>query len=342
MRYNQNKKAALQVDNPFGVRYQGLLRCITHVCKQRGYSFNELIERMDTGLKTEFFPDVASSKIIKCIELLDVEKIIAGTIFRKTKKNTEFDERNIEFSFDNEITFNHKKRFYHKFRSFIFFKWKFLFGVKRLYKAPLSKKELGIVFRAQYSELIPLLNVTAFELDVLIKKKFKYINDKLAFQPQYRIKGWKSVFDKIIDMDDKGKYISSLVDIQDLVGFRVVTLFEKDLHLIEFIIEKSLRIVRRYQPHYLAGNESSKHIIVRIPTKKNNDNVIDEKPPFILVEIQIMTLSQFVFASISHSLLYKNNSNNTVLMKSSLAKIYTMLVGMETELNSRLEDKDKK
>ncbi|UXD29225.1 RelA/SpoT domain-containing protein [Yersinia enterocolitica] len=342
MRYNQNKKSALKVDNPLGMRYQGLLRCITHVCKQRGYSFKDIIGRIDTGLKTEFISDIASSKIIKCIELLDIERVSVGAIFRRTKKNIEIDERNIEFSFGNVNNFNHKKKFHRKFRSFIIFEWKFLFGIKRLHKTPLSRRDINIIFRPQYNELTPLLNITASDLDVLLKKKLKHINSKLAFQPQYRNKSWDSIFDKITDMSNKGKKISSLVDIQDLIGFRVVTLFEKDLHLIEIIVEKSLRVVRKYQPHYLTGNEHSKHIIVKVPTKKSKYNVMDENPPFILIEIQIMTLSQFVYASVSHSLLYKNNPNNTDLMKSSLEKIHTLLEGMETELNNRLENKDKK
>lgn len=342
MRYNQNKKSALKVDNPLGMRYQGLLRCITHVCKRRGYSFNEIIRRVDTGLKTEFISDVASSKIIKSIELLDAELVSAGSIFRGTRKNIEVDERNIEFSFGELNNFNYKRKFYRKFRSFNIFEWKFLFGIKRLHKTPLSKRDINTIFRPQYNELTPLLNIAAFDLDVLLKKKLKYINGKLAFQPQYRNKSWESIFDKLMDMSNKGKKISSLVDIQDLIGFRVVTLFEKDLHLIEIIVEKSLRVVRKYQPHYLTGNDYSKHIIVKVPTKNSKYNVMDEKPPFILIEIQIMTLSQFVYASVSHSLLYKSNPNNIDLMKSSLEKIRTLLEGMETELNSRLENKDKR
>lgn len=340
MRYNQSKKSALKVDNPLGMRYQGLLRCITHVCKLRGYSFNEVIGRIDTGLRTESIRDVASSKIIKCIELLDEERSFPRALFNRTKKHSEIDERNIEISFNNETNFNHKKKLYRKFRSFIIFKWKFLLGVKRLYKAPLSRRDINTIFRAQYNELIPLLNALASELDVLINKKLKHINSKLAFQPQHRNKSWRSIFDKLIDITKKGKHVSSLLDIQDLVGFRVVTLFEKDLHLIEIIIEKSFSVVRKYQPNYLAGNKQSKHIIIKAPTKIITDNVMDDKPPFVLIEIQIMTLSQFVFASISHSLLYKSNSNNTEQMKNSLEKIHTLLAEMEIELNERLENKD--
>lgn len=340
MGYNQNKKYALKLDNSMGMRYQGLLRCITHVCKQRGYSFNEIIGRIDTGLKTEIIHEVASSKIINCIELLDIERVSAGTIFIQTKKNIDIDERHIEFSFENVNNLNRKKNSYRKFRSFIFFEWKFLFGVKRLHKEPLNRRDINTIFRPQYNELTPLLNIAAFDLDVLLKKKLKHINGKLAFQPQYRNKSWESIFDKLMDMSNKGKKISSLVDIQDLIGFRVVTLFEKDLHLIEIIVEKNLRVVRRYQPHYLKGSKDSKHIIVEFPTEKPKYNVIDERPPFVLIELQIMTLSQFVYASISHSLLYKHSPNVTDLMKSSLAKINTLLEEVETELNKRLEDKN--
>lgn len=65
---------------------------------------------------------------------------------------------------------------------------------------------------------------------------------------------------------------------------------------------------------------------------------MDDKPPFLLAEIQIMTLTQFTFASLSHSLLYKNELNNSSV-KDSLARISTLLNEVGSEINEKLKNK---
>lgn len=342
MGYKQSKISALNMDNTLGMRYQGLLRCITAICKRENYSFNEVIGKMDTGLNTEYDYDIASEKINKCIGLLDAEKKVPGTLIRWTKSPTKNLERNIELSFDNETSASRKKKTVPEFKSFNFFKWKFFFGIKRLEKEPLSRRDLNIIFRPQYNDLSPFLDIIARDLDELVKKKFKYISNKLAFQPQYRNKSWESILDKLMDMNKKKKNISSLLDIQDLIGFRIVTLFEKDLQLIENIIDKSFNVVRKYQPSYLtrSAGSISKHIVIKLMNKEVNNYLMNGKPSFILIEIQIMTLTQFVFASISHSLLYKNESGTIISMKNSLAEIYSLLEKIENELNDRYKNND--
>lgn len=59
--------------------------------------------------------------------------------------------------------------------------------------------------------------------------------------------------------------INSLMDMQDLIGLRVVTVFEKDLSLVENVIENSFKIMRRYKPNYLAVDSDTfaKHFIIK-------------------------------------------------------------------------------
>ncbi|WP_025920000.1 RelA/SpoT domain-containing protein [Pectobacterium parmentieri] len=335
MGYNQSKNAALNETHSLNMRYKALLRCISYVCKVESYKFPEMLKSIDTGLNEGLTYDAAAEKIRNCIPLLDSKRSGVRTVSVRDNAVVEVLDDDYDYDHDGEgISTYYKRKIINRCKTFKFLKWKVLFGIKRVNSKPLSKEDMKHMFHVQFRDFSPLFESIAFDLALLLSKKLKHIDSKLAFQPQYRNKTWDSVASKITRMSIN---INSLMDMQDLIGLRVVTVFEKDLFLVENVIENSFKIMRRYKPNYLAvdGDTFAKHFIIQVSTQ-NACNYMDDKPPFLLAEIQIMTLTQFTFASLSHSLLYKNELNNSSV-KDSLARISTLLNEVDSEINEKIK-----
>jgi len=338
MGYNQSKNAALNETYSLNMRYNALLRCMSYICKVESLKFSEVIKSVDSGLNERLAYDAAAEKIRNCIPILDSKRNGVKTASVRDNAITKVldDDYGHGHGHDGEgISTYYKQKIINRCKTFKFLKWKVLFGVKRVNSKPLSKEDMKYMFHIQFRDFSPLFENIAFDLALLLNKKLKHIDSKLAFKPQYRNKSWDSIASKITRMSIN---INSLMDMQDLIGLRVVTVFEKDLSFVENVIENSFKIIKRYKPNYLAvdGDTFAKHFIIQVSTQ-NACGYMDDKPPFLLAEIQIMTLTQFTLASLSHSLLYKNELNNASV-KDSLERISILLSEVDGELNKNIKN----
>jgi len=115
-----------------------------------------------------------------------------------------------------------------------------------------------------------------------------------------RIKGFDSCINKVIDK----KIEEPFEGIKDFVGLRVVCLFLLDLDRVEKVINETFEVIDREDKTNDRGKDvfgyMGKHFIVKLKAKK------ETKPmPF---EIQVRTIAQDAWASVSHHLDYKTNS----------------------------------
>lgn len=335
MGYNQGKNAALNINSSLNMRYQGLMRCITYICKVKRGKFKELLGSLDTGIHEDISDALASEKIINSVSNLELFRNgkAFGTIINEMPSGIKNEH---EGTFQSKTNENFQINYDVKLLQLL--SWQLFFGIKRINKNKLvlSKKEAQKKFYSEYCELFTVLEPLSFELHSLLSKKLKHIEEKLAFQPQFRSKDWTSVLGKVTKINPN---IDSLREMQDLIGLRVVSLFEKDLLLVEKIIDKNFKVMRRYKPNYLTSNGDglSKHLIIKVPTPEKYGD-ISKKIPFILAEIQIMTLAQFTFARVSHSLLYKNESARSQKIKSSLIRVSALLESIDIELSRNFEE----
>ncbi|MDH4203696.1 MAG: RelA/SpoT domain-containing protein [Phycisphaerae bacterium] len=111
-----------------------------------------------------------------------------------------------------------------------------------------------------------------------------------------RIKGFDSVLDKI---QRKG-ITNPFEEIHDVVGLRVVCLFRSDLDRIEWVIANLFDIIRNDPSKDIFGY-TGWHFTVKL---KGASHI--HTNPF---EIQIRTISQDAWDSVSHYLFYKKNCN---------------------------------
>lgn len=313
MGYNQSRNSALNESTPLAIRYLNLLRCITRICKLQDEKFEEVLFDLDSGFQKEISQKSASKKIVRAISILE----------KKRAKNA------LPFMIESSVSHNEKQPFYQRFKSEL----KALY-LKRQVRSisPLTKRQIRKTYQKKYSEVFPIINEHSKELSWLLEVKLRHLEDKMAFPPQFRHKEWRSVVDKIELMESR---INCVTDIQDLLGFRIVSVFEKDIYNIARVIERNFKVVRAYKPDYMKSiaNDSSQHIVIKTYAK-DCAKPKHEKPIKFLVEIQIMTLAQFTFAKASHSLLYKKNARAKKSITRSLQRTSALLESVELELSS--------
>ncbi len=329
MSYNRNKRIALDERNRMGLRYVSLLRCITHICTKNKESFKQKLSLLDTGLKTTLDSSTASLKIANSIAQLEGDEGLHS-------KSASTLQAVVDLSKQNSEDKTSKLKINHSSIGIKLFGWLFSFSAKKNseHSNSLTKNQIERLFKNAFYEIEPLIEIESEKYHELICKKLKHLQTELAFPPQCRKKTWDSIVDKIPRIRQK---IETLQEIQDLVGLRVVTIFDKDIEIIERIIEINFTVIRKYSPKYIdgAGGVSPLHMVIR---RKNSSFFVKENRGSlaILAEVQIMTLAQYSFAKISHSLLYKKNLNQGRHSKNSLRRISALLESVDLELSNNL------
>ncbi len=284
MAYNQSRKAVLNKEERLGIRYLRFLRCVTYHLKEKE-CFQAKLHSLDSGFKTEPNPELASKKLISALERLE-----SGRGYFNPSK----------FGHSLQLASSHGVSFgvgqYD--RLYKVFDWNILLKIQKVEEKnkQITGKDVERKFTKEYNEIAPILDNLKSRTSDLVSKKLKFINNDLAFEPQVRIKSWESTVDKLVRLNSR---FEQLTELQDLVGIRIVTTLEKDLLVVEKVIGKSFAVIKMYRPDYISNkNSNAKHIIVKLKNKDSKDKVI--------AEVQIMTLSQFLYTKVSHKLHYKN------------------------------------
>lgn len=163
-------------------------------------------------------------------------------------------------------------------------------------------------------------------------------NIKEAISIQSRLKSLNSIFEKV----ELGKVkIKRLEDVQDILGIRIILLFDKDIQRVVEILEKQFKIKRkRDTSERLRENEfgyKSLHLIAEID--KEEYEGYDFKK--ITCEIQIRTLAQHLWAEMSHFLQYKEEENIPENIKRAVFRMSAILELTDIELQRILDEKER-
>ncbi len=169
----------------------------------------------------------------------------------------------------------------------------------------MSKKEISIdKLEKQYIVFKPAF----LDIEIQLKEKINSVINtesvKLGFPIQSRIKTW----DSIVGKHQRGEIkIKHLLDIQDVLGIRIVPLFLSDVERICEILKSELNISRIYNTKEKLETDrfgyASFHLIHKIDYELKG---VEKK---ISIEIQVRTLAQHTWAEFSHVLQYKNEEN---------------------------------
>lgn len=179
----------------------------------------------------------------------------------------------------------------------------------------------------KYQVLKPLYEDYNEKIKILIKSLIDENDIKYQFI-ESRTKSIASFKEKIIRKDNK--YSNPLEEITDLVGIRIIVYYQDDVDKIEEIIKKEFIIDPENsidKGKLLKTNEfgyQSVHYVIKL---SNDRNKLLEWKKFasFKAEIQIRTVLQHSWASISHELEYKKNYEIPSVLRRRLFRLASLI-----------------
>ncbi len=151
-----------------------------------------------------------------------------------------------------------------------------------------------------------------------------------------RIKTVKSIEEKLCRKD---KTISTVSDLSDLVGLRVIVLFKSDINKVCELIKENFNVVEQEDTSQRLRDDQfgyqSTHYTVKVPSNWLMVPTLQGLGSY-KAEIQIRTLSQHTWAVASHKLQYKQKDNVPVPLRRSINRISALLETVDLEFERLL------
>ncbi|MFP4301988.1 MAG: tetratricopeptide repeat protein [Spirochaetaceae bacterium] len=168
-------------------------------------------------------------------------------------------------------------------------------------KLPLPSKQK---LRDTYENRFPLYEKALFELQRRLREELK----KRGLQPsiKYRVKSFDSYYEKLLRRVRELPSSAEQVELNDLLGLRVVCPFIEDLTAVENGVLDAFDVVEveRKGSEFTAqefGYDAT-HCLVRVPTDIRESFHLQES---LLWEVQLRTILQDAWAEVEHELIYK-------------------------------------
>nr|WP_243164680.1 hypothetical protein [Catenibacillus scindens] len=150
-----------------------------------------------------------------------------------------------------------------------------------------------------------------------------------------RIKSEEALKNKVIS---KAKY-NHLDEITDILGCRIVTLFESDVDRIFDLIDKTFEVVeivdkrKKHKVNNIEFGYTSLHLVVKF-TDDRCQLVEYQKYQDILFEIQLRTVLQHAWAEVEHGLGYKSFYEPPMEIKRKLNRLAATLEILDEEFEN--------
>ncbi|UVK96470.1 GTP pyrophosphokinase family protein [Pseudomonas sp. B21-048] len=161
----------------------------------------------------------------------------------------------------------------------------------------------------------------------------------LGFPIESRVKQWSSISEKLVR---KSIDLTSVIDLSDLVGVRVVLLFRKDLERVKDIISKNFDLISSEDTGDRLGDSEfgyqSHHYSVKVPQSWLSVPTLAGLGEFTM-EFQVRTLAQHIWAAASHKLQYKQEAGVPPPIRRSINRVSALLETVDLELQRVLEER---
>lgn len=195
-------------------------------------------------------------------------------------------------------------------------------------------------WQARYAEQQPLLEAFLAEVRGPLGRLIAHGGVRLALPVEGRVKSISSIRDKC---ERHGWTLQSLDQIRDLIGLRVVTLFERDAETACELIDDSFTVLERDDTRSRLGESrfgyGSVHYQVKlrepwlaVPTLRRFEA--------LCVEIQVRTVAQHLWAAASHVLQYKREQDVPLTLRRSINRVAALLETADVEFERVLLQRD--
>ena len=162
----------------------------------------------------------------------------------------------------------------------------------------------------------------------------------LGVPMESRLKSWTSLAEKL---DRRSLDLRSIKDLTNLIGLRLILLFQRDIATTCHLIEKAFRIISKEDTAERLSETQfgyqSLHYIVAMPKEWLAVPSMKEFAG-LKAEIQVRTLAQHIWAAASHKLQYKLEQSVPVPLRRSIHRVSALLETVDLEFERVLKQRD--
>jgi ppGpp synthetase/RelA/SpoT-type nucleotidyltranferase len=175
----------------------------------------------------------------------------------------------------------------------------------------------------------------AHQLDSIIERSAI----SLSFPVQRRVKSWASIVEKL---ERSGLVLKSIGELQDLIGFRIILQFRRDVEVVCGLLATQFSVIDRYDTGDRLKEDqfgySSVHFVVEIPSTWL------AVPSFatlagLKAEIQVRTTAQHIWAAASHTLQYKSEAAVPQPVRRAIHRVSALLETVDLEFERVLSER---
>ena len=194
--------------------------------------------------------------------------------------------------------------------------------------------------KPEYDRIKPVADRFREELVKQISQLLHANGITLAVPVESRVKSWESITEK---GERKDLELTSIHELDDLVGIRLILLFRRDIDMTSRLLRENFRILSSEDTaQRLIENQfgyQSLHLVVSLPPHWVG------VPSFqgcgnLRCEVQIRTLAQHAWASASHELQYKVEDSVPKPLQRSIYRVSALLETVDLEFERLLAERD--
>lgn len=193
------------------------------------------------------------------------------------------------------------------------------------------------ISESEYLRLLPILNTV---LAAGINDLGTFLEEEgvhLASPVGGRIKAWPSVQAKV---DRKGTKINGVAEISDLVGFRIIVLFENEIERAGIAAERLFKFHERERTQLRLVSDQFGYSSLHYSMSADWDwlNKLGIPASYkVPIEVQVRTMAQHVWAAASHVLQYKDQDAVPPEVRRSVSRLAALTELLDLEL-TRIAD----
>jgi len=205
-------------------------------------------------------------------------------------------------------------------------------------RSPTSKATINV--EQHYSVLAPRAEALRVALSTELGTILSRANIALAIPIESRVKSLTSIQEKI---ERVGLKLTTLTELHDLVGIRIILQFRRDVATVCDVIEQHLAVVQRYDTADRLMEDqfgyASVHFIAQL---KPEWLAVPTFAPLgdLFVEIQVRTTAQHIWAAASHVLQYRQEASVPLELRRSIYRVSALLETVDLEFERVLTERD--
>jgi len=196
------------------------------------------------------------------------------------------------------------------------------------------------ILHSEYVDLTPSLTRLQRALIEQLEQLVSHRGFTLGVPIESRIKAWNSIAEKLERKRLKPK---SLGDIDDLLGLRIIFLFQRDIEPFHQAMEETFTVYSSEDTSQRLTDAQfgyrSRHYVIGMPTAWESIPSIRGLTAH-KAEVQVRTLAQHIWAAASHKLQYKREDNVPLPLRRSIYRVSALLETVDLEFTRVLEERD--